>query len=124
MAIRGAGGTDGGIGRFFGGLALTAVGIYMFLSRVTVSSNVSSLWSGHAGLLLVPLAAGLALLFFSGKSVLGWLLTLGSVGLVFVSVLANLTLYFQGTNFFRTVAMLTLIAVGLVMTARSLRSLA
>lgn len=122
MAIRGAGGTSGGIGQFFLGLGLTGAGLFMFLNRVSVTSNFASLWGGHLGLLLLPLGLGLALLFFSAKSLLGWLLTIGTLGLVFVSILANLTFYFQGTNFFRTVFMITLMFVGLVMMVRSFKT--
>ena len=122
MAIRGAGGTEGGIGQFFLGLAITGAGVAMFLHRVNVMSNFGSLFGGHAGLILVPLALGLALLFFSGKSLLGWLLTVGSLGAVLLALLSNLTLFFAPTSFFATVAMLTFMAIGVVMMARSLRA--
>jgi hypothetical protein len=122
MEIRGAGGTPGGIGEFFLGLALTGLGFYLFLDRVSVMSTFSSLWGGHFGLVLLPLGLGVALLFFNGKSVLGWLLSIGSLGAVFLSIIMNLTFYFQATNFFRTAGMISLMAIGLVMMARSLRA--
>jgi hypothetical protein len=121
MAVRGAGGTPGGIGQFFLGLALSALGVYLFLDRVNVTTNFSSLWGGHFGLILFPFGFGVALLFFSGRSVVGWLLTLVSVGLVLVSIVANLTFYFTPTNLFRTVAMIALMFIGLIMMMRSLR---
>jgi uncharacterized protein len=122
MAIRGAGGTEGGIGQFFLGLTMTGVGVTMFLHRVNVMSNFGSLFGGHAGLILVPLAVGLALLFFNAKSLLGWLLTVGSLGAVLLDLVSNLTLFFAPTSFFATVGMLTLIASGFVMMVRSLRA--
>lgn len=103
------------------GLALMGAGIYLFLSRVLVTSSISSMFYGHAGLLLVPFGLGLALLFFSGRSIVGWLLTLGSVGAVMLSVLANLTLFFAPTGLIRTVLMIALIFIGMLMMARSLR---
>ncbi len=121
MANRGAGGTSGGIGQFLLGLAMMGAGIYLFLSRVLVTSSISSMFYGHAGLLLIPFALGLALLFFSGRSIVGWVLTLGSVGAVVLSVLANLTLFFAPTGLIRTVLMLALIFIGMLMMARSLR---
>ena len=121
MKNRGAGGTAGGVGQFFLGAALAALGMYLFLDRISVMSNLSSTWAGHLGLLLLPLGLGLALLFFSGRSILGWVLTIGSVGTVFVGIITNLTLFFVPTNFFRTTAMIALLFVGLMMMARSLR---
>jgi len=121
MAVRGAGGTSGGIGQFFLGLALTALGVYLFLDRVNVTTNFSSLWGGHFGLVLFPLGFGVALLFFSAKSIIGWLLTVVSLGLVLVSIVSNLTFYFQPTNLFRTIAMIALMFVGLIMMVRSFR---
>jgi hypothetical protein len=121
VAIRGAGGTAGGLGEFFGGAALSALGFYLFMSRVNVTTSLSSLWSGHAGFLLVSVSVGVALLFWSAKSILGWLLTLGSMGAVFVSVISNLTFYLQPTNLFRTIAMLALFFAGLILMARGVR---
>jgi hypothetical protein len=123
MPIRGAGGTPGGLGQFFGGLLLAALGVYLFLDRVSVTSNFSSLFGGHFGLVLVPLGLGIGILFFRASSVVGWVLTVGSIAAIFVSILANLTFYFAGTNFWRTTAMMGLIGIGVVMMARSFRSI-
>ncbi len=124
MTKRGAGGTPGGIGQFFLGLFLTGIAMWMFLDRVSVFSNFSSMWGGHTGLLLLPLGLGLALLFFSARSWLGWILTIGSVATVFVAIVTNLTLMFMPTAFWQTAGMITLLFVGLVMMARSLRAAA
>lgn len=121
MAIRGAGGTAGGLGEFFAGAALSALGFYLFMSRVNVTTSLSALWGGHGGYLLLSLSFGVALLFFSAKSILGWLLTMGSIGAVFVSVISNLAFYFQPTNLFRTVGMLALFFAGLILMARGVR---
>jgi len=91
------------------------------MSRVNVTTSLSGLWGGSGGFLLLPLSLGVALLFFSAKSILGWLLTIGSMGVVFVSVISNLTFYFQSTNLFRTVAMLALFFAGILLMARGVR---
>ncbi|MFO0668674.1 MAG: hypothetical protein U0235_03455 [Polyangiaceae bacterium] len=103
------------------GLALMAVGAYLFLSRVVVMSNMDMLF-GHAGLVLVPLGLGVAMLFFNARSIVGWLLAGGSVVTVLVSIIMNLTLFFQPTNFLRTTVMMALLFVGLIMMMRSFRS--
>lgn len=122
MKNRGAGGTAGGVGQFFAGVGLAGLGMYLFLDRVHVMSNMSSMWGGHFGLVLLPLGLGIALLFFSARSILGWLLTVGSLVAVFASIITNLTFLFMPTNFFRTTGMIALLFIGLVMIARSFRS--
>jgi len=72
---------------------------------------------------LLPLGLGVALLFFNARSAFGWLLTILSVGAAFLSIVANLTFYFQRTNFFRTVGMISLMFIGFVMMVRSLRAI-
>src|SRR5262249_60785074 len=99
MTMRGAGGTEGGIGQFFLGLALAGLGMYLFLDRVNVTTNFGMLMWGHGGLILIPLGFGVAFLFFNAKSILGWLLTIVSLVTVIVSILANLTFYFTPTTF-------------------------
>ena len=121
MTKRGAGGTSGGVGQFLTGAVLAGLGMWLFLGRVSVMSNLNSAFRGQFGFLLLTLGLGLALLFFSGRSVIGLLLTIGSVGVVFAGIVSNLTLLFMPTSLFRTVAMLALLFVGLIMVARSLR---
>jgi uncharacterized protein len=121
MAIRGAGGTTGGIGQFFLGLALAGLGFYLFLDRVNVMSNFQTLFGGHGGLFLLPLGLGVGLLFFSARSVVGWVLVVGSLLTVTISIVANLTLFFRPTNFLQTAGMVALIATGFIAMIRSLR---
>jgi hypothetical protein len=121
MASRGAGGTPGGVGEFVVGLALMGAGAYLFMDRVNVMSNLGSLFGGHAGLLLIPLGLGLGLLFFSARSIVGWLLLGGTLGTIFVCVLMNLTFFFMPTNFVRTAGMFGLMGIGFVMMVRSFR---
>src|SRR5918994_7873248 len=81
---RGAGGTPGGVGQFFLGLAMAVAGAYILTSRVTVSGGYWTFGGYNAfGLSLVPLVFGIGLLFFNGKSKIGWvLLFVGAVIIV------------------------------------------
>ncbi len=72
-------------------------------------------------LALLPLLAGIALLFFNGRAVAGWLLVFAGTVIVFAGILANLRIYFEPTSLFTTVLMLGLLAGGLGLIARSLR---
>ncbi|MDT5157240.1 MAG: hypothetical protein QOC61_2239 [Acidobacteriota bacterium] len=119
---RGAGGTPGGVGEFLVGLAMAVAGAYMLTERVTVTSGAWALWGyGAFGLSLLPLIAGVGLLFYNGKSIAGWLLTFAGVVIIFSAILMNLQIYFQPTSLFNTIVMLVLLAGGLGLIARSLR---
>jgi hypothetical protein len=122
--MRGAGGTQGGIGQFLIGLAMAVAGAYLLTERVVVTSGFWGwgYFGRHAtGLSLLPLVVGAGILFFNGKSVLGWILTLGGALIVFLGILLNLRMYFEPTSLFDTLLMLVLLAGGLGLLARSLR---
>ena len=123
MTTRGAGGTPGGIGTFLLGLTMVVAGGYLLLQQVTVSSGYWQLWgmSGF-GLSLVPLLLGIALLFFDGRSISGWLLTGAGVLIIFVGIIAQLQIFFRPTSLFNTLIMLGLLAAGLGLVARSLKA--
>jgi len=120
---KGAGGTPGGLGEFFAGLAMTAAGGYLLLNQVTVSSGFWQLWGYNAfGISLIPLLIGIGMLFFDGRSKLGWLLTALGALVILLGILTNLTIFFRPTSLFNTLIMLVLLAGGLGLIARSLRS--
>jgi len=121
--VRGPGGTPGGVGQFVFGLGMVIAGGYLFLSRVTVMSGHWTLWGYNAfGLSLIPLLLGIGLLFFDGRSVFGWILTFGGVIVIITGIIANLHIYFSPTSLTDTMIMLGLLAAGIGLVARSLRS--
>jgi len=119
---RGAGGTPGGIAEFFLGLVMVIAGAYMITNRIVV---VSGFWSfgGYSafGLSLIPLIIGIGILFFNGKSIIGWLLSLIGVVIIFAGVLMNLHIYFQATSLFGTIVMIVLLAGGIGLIFRALK---
>lgn len=121
--FRGAGGTPGGLGEFLIGLAMAAGGAYLLAQQVTVTSGYWNVWGHNAfGLTLLPLLFGVGLLFFNGRSVLGWLLLVAGSAILLAGILMNLQIYFQSTSLFNTLVMLVLLFGGLGLIARSLRS--
>jgi uncharacterized protein len=122
--MKGAGGTTGGIGMFFGGAALVVAGAYLLLTRVSVVSGGWLFYGYNAfGLTLFPLLIGIGILFYNGRSILGWLLTVGGALIILVGIVANLHVYFQPTSLFDTLMMLGLLAAGIGLVARSLRTI-
>jgi hypothetical protein len=122
--LRDVGGTKGGLPRFVLGFALLCVGGYLLLDRVTVSGGYWS-WFGSAqssfGITLLPLLLGIGMLFYNGKSVLGWFLAGGGALVLFAGIIANLQIYFRATSLFNTLVILGLIMAGLGFMSRSLK---
>lgn len=120
---KGAGGTPGGFGEFFTGLAMTGAGGYLLLNQVTVTTGFWQFWGYNAfGISLIPLLMGIGLLFYDGRSKVGWLLTAGGALIILLGILTNLSIFFRPTSLFNTLIMLGLLAGGLGLIARSVRS--
>jgi hypothetical protein len=119
--FRGAGGTPGGTWTFVWGAVMLIAGMYLLLTRVTVSSGGWNFYGYNAfGLSLVPLLVGIGLLFFNGRSVGGWVLTGIGALIIFAGIIANLNIYFRPSSLFDTLIILVLIAGGIGVIARSL----
>jgi hypothetical protein len=120
--FRGAGGTQGGLGTFLIGFAMTVAGAYLLTSQVTVTSGYWSIWGHNAfGLSLLPFVVGIGFLFFDGSSITGWVLTLAGAVILFIGIIANLEIYFRATSLFNTVVMLVLLLGGIGLVARAVR---
>jgi hypothetical protein len=119
----GPGGTPGGVGEFLLGLGMVVAGAYLLTSQVTVTSGYWRIGGYNAfGLSLLPLLVGIGILFFNGSSIVGWLLTFAGAVIILAGILTNLDIYFQATSLFNTIIMLVLLAGGIGLVARSLRS--
>lgn len=122
MKIQGAGGTPGGIGTFLAGLALAVAGGWLLTNQVVVTSGAWTLWGYNSfGISLIPFLVGTGMLFFDGKSMLGWVLLGAGVVIILAGILTNLHLYFQPTSLFNTLTMLVLLAGGVGLIAKSVR---
>jgi hypothetical protein len=119
--FNGAGGTPGGVIEFFVGLAMAIAGAYILTQRVTVTSGYWDLWGYNSfGLSLLPLIFGIGILFFNGKSILGWILLFAGVVIIGAGILMNLQIYFQPTSLFNTIIMLVLLAGGIGLIAKGI----
>jgi hypothetical protein len=73
------------------------------------------------GITLIPLLVGVAMLFFNGRSVVGWLLSAGGLATIVLGIVANMGIYFQRTSLWSTLVILVSLVGGLGLVARSLR---
>lgn len=129
--MRGAGGTTGGVGGFFIGLAMLCAGTYLLLNSIAVDSSFG--WGralyGRAfggvgvtgGMLLIPFVIGVGLLFYNARNVLGWLLAGGAMIALVAGVLASVSFRLQGMSAFELLTILVLAVGGLGLFLRSLR---
>ena len=105
------------------GLIMSCIGGYLLTSQVLVTSSYWNFYGANAfGISLIPFLLGVALLFFNGRSVVGWLLTIAGMLFIFAGIVMNLHIYFQPASLFNTMVMLILLVGGLALIARSMRS--
>jgi len=127
----GAGGTPGGIGIFLLGFAMACAGGWLITNQVTVTSQyfasgfmvpVINYQMHSFGLSLVPFIVGVGFLFFNGKSLTGWALTIAGLVIILAGILMSMHIYFRQTTLFNTLVMLVLLFGGLGMIFRSLQA--
>ena len=117
------GGTPGGLRYFLIGFAMTCVGGYLLSNQVLVTGSYWNFYGTNTfGVTLIPMLIGIAMLFFNGRSTLGWLLTAAGALFILAGVIANIHIYFQPTTLFNTLIMLVLLVGGLGLIARSMRA--
>lgn len=130
--MRGAGGTQGGTGEFLLGLLMMCGGFYMLLNSIVISSGFGfgyrlytfSGWGGFGittGMILIPFMIGVGLIFYKGKSLLGWCLAAGSLAALIMGVIASLRFNFRSMSAFDLIVILILAVGGLGLFLRSLR---
>jgi hypothetical protein len=115
------GGTPGGLRHFLMGLVMACIGGYLLSNQVTVDGGYWSFYGTNTfGITLIPMLFGIVLLFWNGKSLIGWILTIAGALFIFAGVLANIHIYFRATTLFNTIVMLVLLVGGLGLIARAL----
>ncbi|HBY64325.1 MAG TPA: hypothetical protein DEH78_31260, partial [Solibacterales bacterium] len=95
---------------------------YLVTNQVYVESSYWNFFGANTfGITLIPFLAGVAFLFWNGRSIPGWLLTLAGAIFILTGILLNLQIYFRPATLFHTLIMLILLVGGLALIARSLR---
>ncbi len=122
--LKNPGGTTGGAAEFFIGLAMLAVGGYLFLDNIVVSGGHGAWfgWRGSSGYLLIPVFVGVVMLFVNGRNVVGWLLALGGLLAIIAGVIAKMNIYFRPATLLETLFMIVLMAGGIGLIAKAIRA--
>lgn len=133
---KGAGGTSGGVGRFFIGLIMMAVGGYLFLSKVMITTANSmqgfglgarlySFGGGYGvtgGMIFIPFIIGVVMVFWNSKNIFGWLLSGGSLLAFIVGVIVNIRVTIVPMTAFDIIVLIILMAGGAGMFFSSLKN--
>jgi|SRR5215471_16262218 len=120
---KGAGGTPGGVTYFVVGFIMAAIGGYLILNQVQVTTGFWGFFGNRTfGITLIPFLFGVGVLFYNGKSIIGWILTGGGFLFILAGVIARLQIYFSSTSLFNTIVMFVLFVGGIAFIFRSLRS--
>ncbi|MEZ4472491.1 MAG: hypothetical protein R3F60_17200 [bacterium] len=114
--MRGAGGTEGGAGRFILGLIMFVGGGYLFLDNIRVHSGFH--WGMAlfdvggmgvtSGMTLIPFVLGVGMIFYNARNPIGWLLAIGSVVAMGFGVLANAHFELRRMSLFNLLTILVL----------------
>ncbi len=129
--MRGAGGTSGGSGQFFLGLAMMCGGFYMLLNAVVVTSSFGmsahlfGMGGGYGvtgGMLMIPMIIGIGMVFYNARSFLGWLIALGSLAALIVGVISSVQMNLRTMSAFDLIVILVLAIGGLGLFLRSIRA--
>jgi len=100
---------------------MACVGGYLLLNQVMVTGSYWMFNGGNAfGITLLPMLFGIAILFWNGRSLVGWILTVAGALFILAGVIANLHIYFQPSTLFHTIVMLVLLVGGVGLVARAL----
>jgi hypothetical protein len=130
MHIQGAGGSNGGIGRFFLGLGMFIAGAYLLLNAIQVTNNfyfgygLFSIGSFQvtSGILFIPFMIGVGMLFFNSSNIIGWLLAAGSVLLMIIGVISSTHLSLRPMSAFELLVITGLLAGGIGLFFSSFRN--
>ncbi len=132
--MKGAGGTEGGIGQFFLGFVMMCGGFYMLLNAIVVTSSFGFGarlygWPGMGGstgitggMLMIPFILGVGMIFYNYKNYFGWLLAVGALAALIIGVIASVQMNLRSMSAFELIVILVLAIGGLGLFLRSLRS--
>jgi hypothetical protein len=118
--------TDGDLMQFFVGLVMLAVGIYMILQNINVTSNWG-LYSYHIGsfhlsngMIMLPAVIGIGMLFMMERKLFGWIVLAIGIAIILASVFLTTHLYWKTTSAYTFLLMFGLTAAGAGLVIRQL----
>ena len=130
--MRGAGGTEGGIGSFFIGLIMMAGGGYLFLDAIRIVNHFHLGYRLYrvgpmnltSGMVLIPLIFGVGFIFYNARNPIGWILTVVSLAMLSFGVISSIDFQMREMSAFGLIMILVLAIGGVGLFLRSLKNFA
>ncbi len=130
MTIKGAGGTSGGIGRFFIGLIMMIGGGYLFFNAIRVTHHFSLGYRMHSfgsyhlttGMTLIPLVFGIGIIFYNYRNIIGWFLTIASLIMLAFGIITSIKFHLKSMSAFELIMILILMVGGIGLFLSSLKN--
>lgn len=130
MPLEGAGGTKGGIGRFFIGLIMMVAGGYLFFNSIRVTHHFHFGYALYSfgnfnlttGMTLIPLIFGVGFVFYNSRNPIGWALTVASLVMLGFGVISSIQFRLRSMSAFDLIMILVLLMGGVGLFLSSLRS--
>lgn len=125
----GAGGSQGGTGRFFIGLVMIIAGGYLLLKSISVSSGFGlgmglfhfGSFQVTSGMVLVPFIFGIGFVFYDSRKILGWALAGASLVMLVAGVIMSLRFSMRHMSAFDILTIFVLLFGGIGLFLSSLR---
>jgi len=130
MTLRGAGGTNGGIGKFFIGMTMMVGGSYLFLDAVRITHHFHLGYTLYAvgafrlttGMTLIPMIFGIGMIFYNAKNPLGWILAATTLAMLLFGIIASIQFRLRDMSAFEFLMILGLWMGGIGVFLNSLKT--
>lgn len=130
MRVEGAGGSKGGIGRFFLGLLMMVVGGFLFFNAIRVTNNFHMGYALYSfggyrlttGMTLIPLIFGIGFIFYNSRNPVGWILSIASLAMLGFGVISSIQFSLRTMSAFELITILVLMIGGVGLFLSSLRN--
>lgn len=128
--MRGAGGTEGGLGSFFIGFLMMCGGFYMLLNNITINNgwsmgrHIYNFGGGYglsSGMIFIPFMFGVGMVFYNADNIFGWLIAVGSIAALIIGVISSIQMRFNRMSAFDLIVILVLALGGTGLFLRSLK---
>ncbi len=101
---------------FIVGMALMAGGLFLIFQNTIISSGFTLVdilgFTPPTGIIILPLLIGIGVLFFNGKSVIGWILVTLGIITILLGLLMGLRMTFRPVTLYHGIMMFGMTAAG------------